>query len=153
MKKIWAYLSRWNPGHYCALSSVILALISCLLYAKGGINEFNPSLAPAVFVSWALGAAAGVVSLFFAFRLLREGAFLFLFYGGIAYSGSQSNYIANVLTAIDGSRFSAMFLATWICSLLSFIAMFVSIFFAERSRKDVAKCEVISRVKEDDHHA
>ncbi len=109
-----------------SLAALVLSLATLMIYIKTGRNEFNTSLSMQVIVPLGIMAAVELFSIFKGVQLLEYAAYLCGLYAWLEYLSSQVYYIVNVFVAIDGTTFSASFLATVICGMLSWITALIA---------------------------
>lgn len=124
---------------YIETASALFSVLAVILYICLGKNEFNKELSLLAIVPVLIAALLQIITLFFSFQPLNDIAFLLILYSFISYIGSQANYIANVFTSIDGSKFSAAFILTALLFLLSLIASLVSVFLPKSKSKEEIK--------------
>lgn len=121
-----------------SLAALVLSLATLIIYIKTGRNEFNTSLSMQVIVPLGIMAAVELLSIFKGVQLLEYAAYLCGLYAWLEYLSSQVYYIVNVFVAIDGTTFSASFLATVICGMLSWIAALIAARSLSRQRDQQA---------------
>ena len=139
MDKLAKFFKERTKGFYFVALGFVFSLISLVLYALTGVNEFAPKYSVVLFVTTACSLALSLFSRIREWKLVREFAYLFAPYSFICYIGTQVNYVANLLVAIDGSSFSMGFLFSVIFFFLAFLADLISVFLSKKPVKDEVK--------------
>ncbi len=103
------------------------------------MNEFAPKYSIPLFVATSFALAFALFLRIKEWKLVREFAYLFALYSLICYIGTQVNYIANLLAAIDGSSLSRGFLFSAVFFFLAFLADLISVFLTKKQSKDEVK--------------
>lgn len=101
------------------LAALLLMLGALGAYVATGRNEFNTALSAKVLAPLGVAAALEGISLFWKAEPLEYAAYLCGLYAWLQYLCSQIYYIVNVFVAIDGTTFSAGFVATAAAGLLA----------------------------------
>ncbi len=122
---------RWKDASlYLGCAAILLFIASAIVYPLTGVNEFNPTISTQVVVMLYVAALAELISLFLPIKEVRAIAFFLALYDLILYAGTQGNYLANLIVAIDNHAPSAslvsmliMLVAAALCTLVSFIAL------------------------------
>lgn len=114
-----------NKGMLNAVA-LLLMLLALAAYVATGRNEFNTALSMNVIVPLGVAAALEAVSVLWEIELLEYAAYLCGLYAWLQYLCSQVYYIVNVFVAIDGTTFSAGFLATAAIGLLAWVLALVA---------------------------
>ena len=113
MDRVKAFLSEKSIGFYVSFATLILALISLIIYTARGGNAYSPVSTGAV-VLMIFGILTNIVILFKDFKI---GGFipyiLYLSAFGVLFA-NEMLFITNVLTAIDGNTFDGAYIAFWI---------------------------------------
>lgn len=133
MKK---FLASRTIGFYITACAVICQIVAMICYATFGVTEFSPELLVVPFVMSGLAIMIDVASEIIGWKICKQIAFLLSLYALISYFGSQINYIVNVFVSIDGSTFSAGFIASAVFFILTAVLHFVAIFFQTLVEKD-----------------
>ncbi|MBO5529544.1 MAG: hypothetical protein J6A47_09610 [Bacilli bacterium] len=115
---------------YFACATILLFIAAAIIYPLTGANEFNPVISSQLVAMLYVGAGVEVVSLFASYKEVRAIGFFLALYDLIIYAGTQGNYIANLLRAIDNHAPSAslismiiVLVAALLCSLVSVITL------------------------------
>ena len=122
---------RWKDASlYLGCAAIILFIASAIVYPLTGVNEFNPTISTQVVVMLYVVALVELISLFLPIKEVRAIAFFLALYDLILYAGTQGNYLANLIVAIDNHAPSAslvsmliMLVAAVLCTLVSFIVL------------------------------
>ena len=123
------------------MAALLFELISLVLYSLTGVTEFTPTLSARVLIFGCAALLLGAVLLVGAGRGKAESAFsrildlgVYMVYAlgllaWLFYLTNEINYLANIMVAIDGTALSpvfvintVLFLAAWLCALLSAMA-------------------------------
>ena len=115
-------------GVIASVLTAVLGIVASIVYATTAANEFNPDISPAVIVLFLIVAAVELVSIFLSYKELRAVGICLALAGLVVYAGTQGNYLANILTAIDGSSASPSLIGMFVLSgliLIGSIASFV----------------------------
>ena len=139
MYKISKFFKERTKGFYLISFGFVCSLVSLILYALTGVNEFAPKYSIPLFVATSFALAFALFSRIKEWKLVREFAYLFALYSLICYIGTQVNYIANLLAAIDGSSLSRGFLFSAVFFFLAFLADLISVFLTKKQSKDEVK--------------
>lgn len=126
MEMIRKFFASKGVGYYLSLLGLACGIAALVLYYQTGITDFSPSLDTSAIVSCWIFMALCLVSLVLDFKEVRYVAYLVGLYAFMAYVGSQATYIANIFVSIDGSVFSAGFIATAVFFVLAFVIMLVA---------------------------
>lgn len=102
-------------------AALLLMLGALAVYAATGRNEFNTALSMKVIVPLCVAASLEAICVLREIELLEYAAYLCGLYAWLQYLCSQVYYIVNVFVAIDGTMFSAGFLATTAAGLLAWV--------------------------------
>ncbi len=151
MSSMKRFFHSRTVGFYLSLAGALLEVVSLILYGLHGVNEFASSYLVSVFVTGAIAAVTGLVSLFFEYRLIRQFSFLFALYAFIAYVGSQANYLASLFVSIDETTISVPFVLTTIFLLVAFVLFLVSVFFSWKPAEKAKVMQVPVEKKGADH--
>lgn len=126
MNTLKTMLKERGISFYFMIASFVFALVTWILYAVTGANEFTPELSGKVLalliVFTLLTVAVSVVEV----KLAKYATYIFGFWAWLEFIIWNANYLANVFTAIDGESFSAEFILTVVFGALAWIAALVS---------------------------
>lgn len=113
-------------GDILCLPAILCGLAAFILYRKNGVSEFAPELSTQA-IGWLIaGIAICAASLLIRVKAVRFIAYLAILYAFMGFINSQVTYIANVFVSIDGNTFSAGFLATAVCWILSAVITLIA---------------------------
>ncbi len=139
MDKLAKFFKGRTKGFYFVAFGFVFSLIALILYALTGVNEFAPKYSTSLFVATSLALVLSLFSRVREWKLVREFAYLFALYSFICYIGTQVNYVANLLVAIDGSSLSLGFVFSVVFFFLAFLADLISVFLSKKPVKDEVK--------------
>ena len=125
---------------YFACLAIVLLIAGAIVYPLTGANEFNPVISGQVIAMLLVAAAVELVSIFVPFKEVRAVAFFLVLYDLIIYAGTQGNYLANLLTGIDGHSPSASLILMLVFLVVSLISSLVSM-ITLREKKAVKAAE------------
>jgi len=121
--------SRFNPRDpslYALCVAIVCGIAAAILYPLTGTNEFNENISTQLVVMNIVAIVVAIAAIFFRFKEVRAAAFFLFFYDLIIYAGTQGNYIANILTAIDGSSASPSLIITIVVYVVAMAASIAS---------------------------
>ena len=138
MNAVKSFFKNKGVGYYLLVPALICAVLSLILYHQTGITAFNPALSTTAIVCLWISAGLCLFSLILEIKPVKYAAYLICLFGFIGYIQSQITYITNVFVAIDGSSFSAGFIATAAAFALAFILMLLSAILTNAGKKKEA---------------
>ena len=136
MKLSIKFFQKKTVGFYLVLAGGLFSLCSLIVYGLTGKTEFSPDLDSVVFVTGGLAIAFAIASCFYEHKLIRDASFLLALYSFIEFIGTQANYIANLITAIDNSSVSIGFVFSVIFFFLAFVCYLVSVFLTKKKKTE-----------------
>ncbi len=139
MNSIRKFLKARTKGFPVIFFGSLFSLAALVLYAVTGVNEFAPDYDVILFVTTSIALVLSAFSRFKEWKLIREFAYLFALFSFVCYIGTQVNYLANLLVAIDGSSLSMGFLFCLLSFFLAFLADLISVFLTKKEIRDEVK--------------
>lgn len=104
---------------------IAFALFSSILYLLTGVTIFVTKLDLLAVILPFVGAAIGLLSFLFGYKMVKFAAFLPCLYAFFSFLRVEITYIVNVFVAIDGNSFTPSFLLTLIALVASTIFFLV----------------------------
>lgn len=131
--------NKGNPaekksGQALLLGSLLLYIVTLVMYLTQGTNEFTTTLSVKVIAGLGAAAALGVLMLLRPIKMVKYAVYICGLYAWLQFLSSQVYYIVNVFVAIDGTSFSAPFLITTLAGTAAWVLALVS---AAKQKSDV----------------
>ena len=133
---------------------VLFQIITLIIYATTGVDEFNASLSNEVLIFSVVTICLGFVLLlmrlfgfdelkilFGNFDLFIIITYLLSLFAFMFFVISKVNYITNVIVSIDGTKISFIFILTVVLFLLSFVLFLLSGIIFKKTAKNVEEGE------------
>lgn len=125
MEKILNYLKSRTAGWYVALASMILGLITLIIYVARGGNSYSPVSNVAI----AMFAIAIIMNALILIKDFEIGAYIpFIFYvvGVGILINTEMLFISNVLTGIDNNSFDLTYIVMFVFLIITIVVSFAS---------------------------
>ena len=125
MKYVKSFLANKRAGWYVSLASLVLALITVIVYTARGGNYLSPVSGAAVALL-VVGIIANAAALVLDFKVL--GILPVIFYSctiGVLHN-TEMLFITNVMFGVDGNVFDGAFYTFIITGILALIAAAVA---------------------------
>ena len=131
------FLQKRGASLWLALAAMAAGVAAYFLYAKFGITEFSPALSMSAVIALWVGAGLSLLGAVLHWKPIKVLAYLVYFYALFGFIGSQVTYIVNIFVSIDGTTFSAGFLATAAAFLVAILAALVSAIVTKSEPREV----------------
>ena len=127
--------------------SIVLSLVSLILYLAAGTNKFNTGLSPSTIIAFILCILVGGVQVVLAvlkgktMPIVCFGQYAVGLYGCASYIVTQRNLIGNVMYGImnpgsgDGNTLGAAMIITTLFSLLAWVFSLVAAIMLQKKEK------------------
>lgn len=112
---------------YPACVAIILFVVAAIVYPLTAANEFNPVISGQLIAMLYVASMVELLSLFVPFKEVRAVGFFLALYNLIIYAGTQGNYLANLLRAIDNHAPSASLVSMIIMLVLALLCTLASV--------------------------
>lgn len=119
------FLKR-NISTLLNLISVVFIVIFFIGYMTSSITVFNKTYSLGVIIPTIICMVLGIAFTLFEVKIGRYAIFCVMLYVLFNYVNTQTNYIANVFTGIDGSSFTFGFIITLLSILICVITSLIS---------------------------
>lgn len=125
MNSIKRFLANKRPGWYVSVVSLILGLITVIVYTARGGNYLSPVSGAAVALL-VLGIVTNAAVLVIDFKVLALLPMVFYTCAVAVLLNTEMLFITNVLFGVDGNVFDSAFYTFIITSLLSMVVSAVA---------------------------
>ena len=138
MNAVKKFLSDRTAGDFLTAAACVILIAATILYACTGTRPaFGVTVSGGIIAAAVIAVLLGAAAVVFRRQPLYFAAYLLALYVFFQFIVTQLRYISNVLVAIDGTAFSASFLATAVLMALAWIAALVAallITFAQKKK-------------------
>lgn len=133
------FIKKKGISLYFGVAALLCAVVGLILYIATGKTVFTPKLNGAVIALLLVGIALNAATLVYDLKLMKYAGYLVYLFSFLQYVRIEVSYIANVFVSIDGTKFTAAFIFTFLLILVATVVSLISaILKRDRADEDVA---------------